>query len=364
MTMTSHLFGSIALKRLRSALFLLAGSLPIASWAQQPLIEDRWTPRSYIVQGQGSGQFRTSAATASALCDKIVAIYNSSGIGPYNGTLVRQGTAGARYWTCEVRFFTYTQFDPYTLEPWCHPSPEYFLPPVVPGHEYAGRHGDDQDYCSCGAAVSPWLSGMSMFNSSAGMCQLPYGPCSVWAKSTCFAQVERLQTATPPVGDPRLVFHKTQMCIAGQACLDGCRNDNCKWIGKTIVDFVLPYLEKAGAWSTIEAGCTIANFATPRALSDRLCALSMALYHISTDLEKSTITNGCGSKADWLRVYDRIKECSAATGFTATEQQLVSVAVFALREQTRRACVAARQAQRLNSEVSAQLQGNSCASSP
>jgi hypothetical protein len=108
----------------------------------------------------------------------------------------------------------------------------------------------------------------------------------------------------------------------------------------------------------------IASFTSPKALSDRLCAVSMALYHISTDLENSTITNGCGSDADWSRVYGRIKECAATTGFTAIEQQLVNVTVFAIREQTRRACSAARRAQGLNIQVSAQLQGQSCAVSP
>jgi hypothetical protein len=363
--MLSYAFSSVAIKQLLSALFFFFGILPIASWAQQPSIEDRWTPGSYVVQGQSSGPYRTSAATAKALCDKIVAIANSDVVGGvYNGTLTRHIDEFTYYWTCDLRFGAQTAFQSYSLEPWCKSPPEYSSQPLLPGYSYVGYKGISEDYCTCGAATSPWLSGMPMFDSSVGLCQNSYGVCSEWAKSSCFAQIERLQSAMPPTGDPRSVFHKTQTCIAGQACLDGCRNTNCKWIGKTIVDFVQPYLEKAGAWRAIDTGCMVASFASPKALSDRLCALSMALYHISADLENSTITNGCGSDADWSRVYGRIKECAATTGFTAGERQLVNVTVFVAREQTRRACTAAREAQGLNVEVSAQLQGQSCAVSP
>lgn len=311
-----------------SFLLIVLLLVPSMAFSQQAIFVDRWDPRSYIVS---TANFRISASSPQAVCDKIVAqlqaqvVFPNTGIN-YVGTLVRRNSSGSSWWwACEVRERGFTMISSYSeIQPWCHDAAEYNYPPFIHGYrpKIFNRFAT-KDECSCGAVVSPFFVDAALVDPSKDQCQLfGAGSCTQWAKSSCFVKVSELQASMPPPDSAKSVFHKTQLCIAGQSCLDTCRNDNCKWMGKVIEDFVDPYLKKTGLWSAIENGCSFRNSTYPKAIADRFCALDMATYHIKFDLDQALIEHGCGSEDDWKRVYLRIQECSFNTGFPAVEQQL------------------------------------------
>lgn len=176
------------------------------------------------------------------------------------------------------------------------------------------------------------------------------------AQTECGQTVGRLLAVSKAATDPTRVFHQTQTCIARVSCDARCKMEDCNWLKAVLPDFVAPYMEKAGRWSAIEAECRRAT----GWVADRDCAQAMARYHIANDLGPALIRFGCGSSADWNKVFDAIASCTRQTFSTAFESAVSQAVVLVYRNLIRSRCLAVREAAGENREINDDLRGSAC----
>jgi hypothetical protein len=173
----------------------------------------------------------------------------------------------------------------------------------------------------------------------------------------CGKTVDDLIKVVKTPMDPTIHFHSNQACIAKASCDLRCKMENCNWLKFVLRDFVNPYLQKNGDWSTIEARCRARK---SNWFNDRLCAESMARHHIFNDLLPALVKHGCGSEADWKQVFGVIAHCSQRTFNGGMEKTLASAPVYLYRQLVRRTCTDARNASGLSTDINNDIRGKTC----
>jgi hypothetical protein len=177
----------------------------------------------------------------------------------------------------------------------------------------------------------------------------------------CGKTVNDLMSIIKNPTDPTRIFHRTQQCIALKSCDLRCTTDNCDWLNRVIPDFVNPYLQKKNKWTSIEADC-YAN--ASGLLGDALCANNMAFNHIFQDLIPALEKSGCGSSADWEKVFSVIETCTSDVLANVTPVGVASLlgskGAQAYRTAARTACQASRKFAGLNVEIDNNLKGKVC----
>lgn len=197
------------------------------------------------------------------------------------------------------------------------------------------------------------------------------GSSSVWDTCTiatqltgkCGKTAKDLQATTPGATDPTRVFHKTQTCIAAKSCALRCTLDDCDWLNELVPNFVGRYLAEVDSWPTIKARCRAPRSPFVDApTQDLVCATQEGAHHIINDLVPALSTYGCGSDADWDKVYGVLKTCAAEAmaPYFPGAIEISQLSVYALRQGARGLCITNRTLAGLPININPPLKGQVC----